>query len=559
MKTTKFRREFCTIHPLRVFARVLLALCVALTFAACENWMVSESPRLIVSAPIFVDAQTGYASVTTKISIRNTGKKMGYIKSISVSPATAFAIIDGGSGTVGAGNNILRTVQLKSGLAVGTYDAVITVSYKGIDASTETAKAPVSFTVTSAPAPEEATRVLDVAAPSFDVVTIGAPRSVPQIIDIKNIGNSPATISNVTVSDTAKFTIGGSGSTVNGNSSIASWTVQPKSTLGIGTHTATITVTYNGTSGTTATAEVTFTVMPFERFIAVSDSSDQVAYSADGSSWKTAPMATYENWQSITYGGDKFVAVARTGTSGTNIAAYSFDGINWIPTTMPTTAFWNSITYGNGTFVATAYNSNNAGAAYSSDGVTWTLVSTSAVSTRQTWASVTYSNGKFAIMAANWGVIRSSTDGISWIDGSWPSVVAGGSGGSWLSAIYAFDKYVAVNNENKTAYVPNPKTAQWIAVALPGAWNAITYGNNTLVAVASGSNQIATSADGISWTTGTLPESGNWNSLTYTGGKFFAVANDKVAYSTTGVIGSWTVAAMPAGAWRSVAYGVAPH
>ena len=44
--------------------------------------------------------------------------------------------------------------------------------------------------------------------------------------------------------------------------------------------------------------------------------------------WKVNTLPTGKtNWQSVTYGNDKFVAVAEYGTEG----AYSTDGINWIP------------------------------------------------------------------------------------------------------------------------------------------------------------------------------------------------------------------------------------
>ncbi|GMO66730.1 MAG: hypothetical protein Ta2A_15040 [Treponemataceae bacterium] len=678
MKTTKSRRKFCAILPLRVFAGVLLALCTALTIVACKNPMIDEFlgyPKLTVTAPQFSEVVSGgYTPVARQIVILNVGKRAAGIKSVTVSPDTAFTIGPVGSSAVGSGKNIAnwtvqpkanlgagahkatitvtyrgagvdsakataevefvvvapgaptptltpvltvtvptftsvaegyttrpaaqnitirnignaqatiasisvspadkfdvntstgtvngnnatttRTVQPKAGLTRGVYMALITVTYNGTNGTTVSAA--VSFEVTQAVV--TATRTLVVTPPIFDVVTIGS-RPAAQSIIIENTGNATATISSVAVSDTTKFTLGGSGSVVGAQSSIAGRTVQPKAGLAAGTHTATITVTYNGTSGPTATASVTFTVMPFERFVAVAGSGDQVAYSSDGSSWKTAPMTTYENWTAVTYGGGKFVAVARTsnGGTGTNKAAYSFDGINWIPTTMPTTALWYSITYGNGMFVATAIGSDRAGAAYSSDGVTWTRVDTSMVNTNLIWTSVAYGNNRFVILEQRGHVKRSTDGGINWSDATWLDNFDS-AGGAWQSITYGYNRFVAVNTAGHIGVIGDAVTGNWIKPDLAGAWNAVTYGNNTFVAVASGSNQIATSADGINWTTGALPASGNWNSLTYAGGKFIAVANDKVAYSTTGVIGTWTIAAMPAGSnWKSVAYGVAPH
>ena len=107
------------------------------------------------------------------------------------------------------------------------------------------------------------TRVLTVTAPAFTAESYGyAGRPAAQSIIIANSGNSAATISGVTVSPAAAFDIAGSGTTVAAGGQITTWTVQPKAGLGAGTYTATITVAYNGTGGTTATAGVGFTVNP---------------------------------------------------------------------------------------------------------------------------------------------------------------------------------------------------------------------------------------------------------------------------------------------------------
>ena len=108
--------------------------------------------------------------------------------------------------------------------------------------------------------------------------------------------------------------------------------------------------------------------------------------------WKVNTLPTGKtNWQSVTYGNDKFVAVA-SGSAG----AYSTDGITWTETTLPVDQDWDSVTYGNGKFVAIATNQTNKGA-YSVDGITWTAMT---LPTRQYWGSVTYGNGKFVAVAA---------------------------------------------------------------------------------------------------------------------------------------------------------------
>lgn len=104
---------------------------------------------------------------------------------------------------------------------------------------------------------EERTYTLNVTAPTFDSVYTGYTQPEAKAITITSSGNSDATISSVTVSGDS-FNVGGSGSTVPAGESITTWTIQPAAGLTAGTHTGTVTVTYD--NGATATAEVSFVV-----------------------------------------------------------------------------------------------------------------------------------------------------------------------------------------------------------------------------------------------------------------------------------------------------------
>ena len=104
---------------------------------------------------------------------------------------------------------------------------------------------------------EERTYTLNVTTPTFDSVYTGYTQPEAKAITITSSGNSDATISSVTVSGDS-FNVGGSGSTVPAGESITTWTIQPVAGLTAGTHTGTVTVTYD--NGATATAEVSFVV-----------------------------------------------------------------------------------------------------------------------------------------------------------------------------------------------------------------------------------------------------------------------------------------------------------
>ena len=69
----------------------------------------------------------------------------------------------------------------------------------------------------------------------------------------------------------------------------------------------------------------------------------------------------------------------------------------------------------------------------------------------------------------------------------------------------------------------------WTAATLPSsaAWESVTYGNGTFVAVAGGSTTAAYSTNGTTWTAASLPSSAAWASVAYGNGTFVAVANSQ--------------------------------
>jgi len=128
-------------------------------------------------------------------------------------------------------------------LSPGSYDVrkAAKTNYNASPAVTVTIISGVSNTFT-----------LTVNAPVFDDTVYNDPRPAAKEISIKSSGNTDASIASITVSSDS-FTIGGSGTTVPYGQTITTWTIQPGDNLSAGTHTGTITVTYN--NGMTATAD----------------------------------------------------------------------------------------------------------------------------------------------------------------------------------------------------------------------------------------------------------------------------------------------------------------
>lgn len=258
--------------------------------------------------------------------------------------------------------------------------------------------------------------------------------------------------------------------------------------------------------------------------------------------WKGSTLPASRNWASVTYGDDKYVAVAKNSSAG----AYSTDGITWTEMSMSASQQWQSVTYGNGKFVAVAYESNKG--AYSTDGITWTEVTLPA---NRMWNEVTYGNGKFVAVARSSDKGAYSTDGVTWRDVSMPA------NRNWYTVTYGNGKFVAlVYNGSTGAYSSDGINWTEMNLIYSRTWQSVTYGNGTFVAVTSSSNDGIYSTDGISWTRMVMPANRDWYSVTYSKGKFVAVASgsDKGAYSTDGI--NWTEFTLPtSSSWLSVTYG----
>ena len=276
-------------------------------------------------------------------------------------------------------------------------------------------------------------------------------------------------------------------------------------------------------------------------FVGVGDSG--ISYSYDGVNWdanvKMPSTLTNYPLSSVAYGSPGgfplFVAVCSSTSLSQFPVVISEDGINW---RRPQDASlgsigggWTSVTWGGNKFVAVRSGTGTAAQRVmtSPDGVVWTY--RTATSTNN-WTSVAYGGVgaiSFVAVAAD-GVVASqimtSPDGITWTARTspsaniWKSVVwgIGSGGGTWV----AVSNNGLISNQAMTS----PDGITWTARAVPaiGLWESITYGFNSttsafsFVAVSfSGvtANKIMTSPNGITWTGVTSPNTLSGNAICF--------------------------------------------
>ncbi len=277
-------------------------------------------------------------------------------------------------------------------------------------------------------------------------------------------------------------------------------------------------------------------------------------------------MPSSSRWSDITYGNEKFVAVA----SDSDMAAYSFDGKNWLSATLPSKSDWVKVAYGAGVFIAIAYFSNKY--AYSYDGITWQEGS---LTSSLKWTSLVFDEGyymfytvpeegtacKYTMDGSDWGmdnlpieaqwtdmtfdgsecviVARNSNNIVTGNLASWtPRTHNGPSSGLAAVASNGNGLTVAIGADS-TGYVCwSSNRTTWNGVYISQKpWSDITYGDGKFVIVASGTNSAAYSSDGANWTEVKLPSTASWSNVSYGGGAFVACAadSDAVAVSYDGI------------------------
>ena len=175
------------------------------------------------------------------------------------------------------------------------------------------------------------------------------------------------------------------------------------------------------TSGETRISYGVVIGTPSNRFVVISSTDRDVAYSDNGGqSWLlTANALDATGYDAIAYGAGKWVAIK----ASTGDAAYSTDGITWSAATVSSGTFTGgSVVWGNGKFV-TLGGAN--GIMYSLDGETW-LESSLTLPLTATERKIAYGQGVFVITSDDTDEIQWSQDGIYWQAYTLSTTITGG-------------------------------------------------------------------------------------------------------------------------------------
>jgi hypothetical protein len=235
------------------------------------------------------------------------------------------------------------------------------------------------------------------------------------------------------------------------------------------------------------------------KFVAIRNGSDKAASSTNGIDWVDRTMPEDRNWNGVVYGKPStaptgiFVAVA----GNLNSAARSTNGTSWTSSTMPiigdsTINEWVDITFGLDKFVAIA-NSGNIAAEGIWDGTTLTwvghIMDVVADSSAKDWVSVAYGNKRFVAITST-GDVAYSFNGSDWLPATLPTQ-DGSTPHNWRQIRYGQGVFFAVGDTGSLTVGDEPTDGPttysatsydgivWTPRTLASArnWGVVAFGN----------------------------------------------------------------------------------
>jgi len=257
--------------------------------------------------------------------------------------------------------------------------------------------------------------------------------------------------------------------------------------------------------------------------VAVGDGGTILRSANAGQTWGTVSSGTANNLNQVAFltgtGFNYFVAVGDNG----NILK-STDGTSWTKLTTGTTKKLVGIfnmTVPNAKLVAVAEDSTIV--VSEDSGVTWRSITINAP------YAITYGNSSTARGVG--GFVMSTSDGTNW---SYSLPLAN----NITAATYGNGRFVLVGDVNRLV---SSDLENWTSVPTPYSHFGITFGNGVFVTVGQGTaltnvGYISTSVDGFKWIDRPVPTQTLLNAVTYGQGKFIAVgASGTILSSTDGI------------------------
>ena len=157
---------------------------------------------------------------------------------------------------------------------------------------------------------------------------------------------------------------------------------------------------------------------------------------------------------------------------------------------------------------------------------------------------------------------RWSNNGQNWFEVNLPFI------SSYKKVISGNNRFIAISNNNENRAASSLTGEAWTTVNLPtsAAWTDGVYGGGKFVLVAQDTDVVASSTNGITWTSGSIPNDAVgdstisiWSHVTYGKGKYLAVSSNDRATATSTDGETWVRhdQALPDEVWAtaSVAYG----
>ena len=307
-------------------------------------------------------------------------------------------------------------------------------------------------------------------------------------------------------------------------------------------------------AGLSPTAWIATTSVSLNAYLVVTATGKIYQVSGAGTTGPAAPVhttgAVANGTASLTYVATQAQVTAVMSNSG--ITSFTIVDTGNSYTTVPTVTITDSYSR----FVAIPTTNTNASYAVATAAASAWTVSTTALPTGS-YAGAAYGGGYLIAVGGTASATR-SLDGSTWV--ATPGAIPTTSG-TYSSIAYGNNVFVAITTgANLTAYTANGTT--WTQGGnLPSSttWTSVAYGNGRFVAIASGGRAVAYSVNkGVSWTAAPagLPSSQTWSKVAYGQGLFMAIAQGTTVCATSSDGVTWTERALQSSSnWKGLAFG----